>query len=477
MDPMDERLSVAPMMEWTDPHWRRLARIITKRTVLYTEMVVDDTIIHSPNLDFYFGRGIEEEPSVIQVGGHDPENLGKACEIVQKYGGGYGEVNLNCGCPSQRVAQRCFGAKLMLEPELVREIVHSMQRRLSVPVTVKCRIGVDDFDSYEELTRFIMAARLGGARKFIIHARKCLLDGLSPKQNRDVPPLHYDIPHRLVQEFPDLRFIINGGVTTLSQANVHLAPYTHTPCTSCTPQHQPNLSKSIFAKLHKTTGGFIPELGSDPLNPTTVMPAVHGVMIGRAAYSNPMILATADSEIFGQPDPCLSRRQVLDQYIDYCEWVQSDQGPKYITTKGDVKTPTTMQMLNAMRSIMHGLPRNARFRTGLNDQYMERLKALGEGGGNPDVREVIESACLVMRDEDLDRVLGNPLAKDDTLKTYSARSKDTAVDTAADAVAAAVDTAAADAAAADTDTAAAIDTVDTATGAIASLALDTPAVI
>jgi tRNA-dihydrouridine synthase len=103
-------------------------------------------------------------------------------------------------------------------------------------VTVKCRIGVDDFDSYEELTRFIMAARLGGARKFIIHARKCLLDGLSPKQNRDVPPLHYDIPHRLVQEFPDLRFIINGGVTTLSQANVHLAPYTHTPCISCTPQ-------------------------------------------------------------------------------------------------------------------------------------------------------------------------------------------------------------------------------------------------
>jgi tRNA-dihydrouridine synthase A len=175
---MDERLSIAPMMEWTDPHYRALLRSLTKKTVLYTEMVVDDTILHTDTSqhDFFIGpnRGPRNEdygvyPSVIQLGGSNPATLAEAAARVEQYGHGYGEINLNCGCPSQRVAKKCFGAKLMLNPDLVREIVSTMQRRVQIPITVKCRIGADEKDSYEELVHFIKSARDGGARKFIIH--------------------------------------------------------------------------------------------------------------------------------------------------------------------------------------------------------------------------------------------------------------------------------------------------------------------
>jgi tRNA-dihydrouridine synthase A len=150
---MEERISIAPMMEMTDSHWRMMMRGITRKIVLYTEMVVDDTVNHTCNrsLDYFIGKNIEESPSVIQLGGHDPENLAKAAASCEQYGGDYNEINLNCGCPSQRVSKRCFGAKLMLEPDLVREIVSSMQRKVSIPITVKCRIGADDKDSYAGL--------------------------------------------------------------------------------------------------------------------------------------------------------------------------------------------------------------------------------------------------------------------------------------------------------------------------------------
>ena len=199
---IDERLSIAPMMEWTDPHYRALLRGISRKTVLYTEMVVDETILHNlSSLDMFIGpnRGPKNSdlgiyPNVIQLGGSNPESLAEAAYQCEQYGHGYDEINLNCGCPSQRVAKKCFGAKLMLEPDLVREIVSSMQRRVSIPVTVKCRIGADEKDSYEELKHFIHCARDGGARKFIIHSRKCFLSGLTTKQNRDIPPLKVTNP-------------------------------------------------------------------------------------------------------------------------------------------------------------------------------------------------------------------------------------------------------------------------------------------
>jgi tRNA-dihydrouridine synthase A len=358
---MDERVSIAPMMEWTDPHYRALMRGFTRKSVLYTEMVVDDTIIHGPTLDFFIGRFLEEQPSVIQLGGHEPEKLAQAAEICEQYGGGYGEINLNCGCPSPRVAKRCFGAKLMLEPDVLREIVHSMQRRVSIPVTVKCRIGADDLDKYEDLTNFIRCASAGGARKFVIHARKCLLNGLSPKQNREIPPLRYETVHRLVRDFPELTFVLNGGINTFQQAKTHTdVNNQYTFCTSAPESGEPSCE---------------------------VLPAVHGVMIGRAAYNNPSMFATADSEFYGVSDPCLTRRQVLEKYIDYCEWVQSADGPSYVS-RGKKHMVTTSVLLGAMRNIMHGLPKVQFFRTALNDAYMEKLRGLN-GDPNPSVRDVV----------------------------------------------------------------------------------------
>jgi len=294
---MDERLSIAPMMEQTDPHYRALLRSITKKTVLYTEMVVDDTILHTNEAqwDFFIGpnRGPGNAdygiyPSVVQLGGSNPETMGKAAAIVEQYGHGYNEINLNCGCPSQRVAKKCFGAKLMLKPELVREIVATMQRQVSVPVTVKCRLGADEKDSYDELLHFIKCARDGGARKFIIHSRKCFLNGLTTKQNRDVPPLRYEWTHRLARDFPELKFVINGGIQTLEQAKVHLdRPY----------YYRSSGTFSGFNELNPpsmnttSTEGLAEDIQQEIIE---CLPAMHGVMIGRSAWSNPLLFATAD---------------------------------------------------------------------------------------------------------------------------------------------------------------------------------------
>lgn len=236
-----------------------------------------------------------------------------------------------------------------------------MQRRVSIPVTVKCRIGADDLDKYEDLTHFIRCASAGGARKFIIHARKCLLNGLSPKQNREIPPLRYETVHRLVRDFPELTFVLNGGINTFQQARAHVnVDNKYTYFTSTPSESEPNYE---------------------------VLPAVHGVMIGRAAYNNPCLFATADSEFHNVADPCLTRRQVLEKYIDYCEWVQSPEGPSYVS-RGKKVVVTTSVLLNAMRNIMHGLPNVQRFRTALNDVYMEKLRGMN-GEPNPRVRDVV----------------------------------------------------------------------------------------
>lgn len=253
----------------------------------------------------------------------------------------------------------------MLQPDLVRQILSSMSRRVSIPVTVKCRIGADDMDSYEELTRFISEAHLGGANKFIIHSRKCLLNGLTTKQNREVPPLRYEVVHRLVRDFPELKFVLNGGLNTFEDAQLHMNP-----------------------------AGYQFE--------EERLPAVHGVMIGRAAYSNPLLLCTADSVFFGEKDPCLSRRQILQRYIEYCEWCQSEDGPRR-TVKGRLQTVTTAVLLNPMRNVINGIPHVQKFRMALNDLYVEKVHGM-KGCVNPSPREIVRlhtfeciSICIYIR--------------------------------------------------------------------------------
>lgn len=213
------RLSVAPMMDWTDRHCRVFHRRMTRRAMLYTEMVTAPAIVHGPKarlLDF----AQQEHPLALQLGGSDPRELAQAVRIAGPWA--YDEINLNCGCPSDRVQSGCFGAVLMERPELVADCVRAMIAETDAPVTVKCRIGVDDQDPEEILPRFIDTIAGAGVRHVIIHARKAWLQGLSPKENREVPPLDHDLVVRMKQRFPELTICINGGITTLVQAKVLL---------------------------------------------------------------------------------------------------------------------------------------------------------------------------------------------------------------------------------------------------------------
>lgn len=354
---LNEKVSIAPMMEWTDRHYRMLMRGITRKTVLYTEMVVDETLMYNPNLDIFVGRYIDEDPSVIQLGGSDPECLANAAEMCSKYLGNYGEINLNCGCPSERVSKKCFGAKLMLNPDNIRKIVYEMSRKSVCPITVKCRIGVDNQDSYDDLKKFIECAHAGGANKFIVHSRKCLLTGLTTKQNRDIPPLKYEVVHRLVSEYPDLQFVLNGGITSLQSASSHMS------------------EKYLFENEE--------------------LPPVHGVMIGRAAYNNPCMLATVDSMFYGVKDPCLSRRAILERYINYCEWAQSEEGPTRIVRNGTKQCASTMILINAMRNVVNGMKQCNAFRKALNDIYMHEIQGHALPF-NPDPRVIVSVKYVVL---------------------------------------------------------------------------------
>ncbi|CAI5514878.1 unnamed protein product, partial [Closterium sp. Naga37s-1] len=279
------RLSVAPMMDWTDCHYRQLARLMSAHTWLYTEMVVDNTLLHQqPHLDRFLLSPPTQHPLVLQLGGSDPPSLAEATRLALPFA--YDEINLNCGCPSPAVSGHgCFGARLMLSPKVVAAICAAMGEvagAAGVPVTVKCRIGVDDCDSYEQLHEFISkVSSLSPVRHFIIHARKALLKGLSPAQNRTVPPLKYEYVFALLRDFPSLSFTLNGGVTSLEQAS------------------------ELLAK------------------------GVHGVMIGRAAYNTPWhILSSADTAIFGAPsNPLESRRQLLHLYAQYADSALNQFGP------------------------------------------------------------------------------------------------------------------------------------------------------
>ncbi|KAH9091434.1 hypothetical protein Ae201684P_010980 [Aphanomyces euteiches] len=292
------RLSVAPMMDWTDRHYRFMMRQITRKTLLYTEMVVDETLMHQKhNLDYFLGHDAAEYPLALQLGGNDPETLGEVAKMAAAYGN-FHEINLNVGCPSPKVSKRCFGARLMLDPILVRDICYEMRRQVtSTPITVKCRLGVDDFDSYEYLHKFVTTVASSGVTEFTVHARKCWLDGLrlSPHENRTVPPLNYASVGRLKADFPDLKIMLNGGVASIQHA----------------------------AEL----------LEDSSLN-------VDGVMIGRAAYNTPWNFCDADRLLFGESNPGLSRRQVVANYLDYAEDMQERWGK--VRSSGQYAMPTSL---------------------------------------------------------------------------------------------------------------------------------------
>ncbi len=259
--------SVAPMMDWTDRHCRVFHRQLTRHALLYTEMVTAEAILHGDR-ERLLGHDDADHPVALQLGGADPAKLADAARIGRDYG--YDEVNLNVGCPSDRVQGGHFGACLMAEPAIVRDCVAAMRAAVDVPVTVKCRIGIDDQDSEADFAHFIDTVANAGCTRFIVHARKAWLQGLSPKQNREVPPLDYDRVYRLKAARPDLTIIINGGITTLKEAHAHL-------------EH------------------------------------VDGVMLGRAAYQKPWLLASVDQEFFGTQAPGRQRDEVLDVMAQYAD--------------------------------------------------------------------------------------------------------------------------------------------------------------
>jgi len=261
------RISVAPMMERTDRHDRYFLRKISRHTLLYTEMVTTGAILHGDRMRF-LGFHPDERPLALQLGGSDPDALAAAARLGADFG--YDEINLNIGCPSDRVQRGRFGACLMLERERVADCVRAMGEAVGIPVTVKTRIGVDAHDDYDFLTGFVAAVAAAGCRTLIVHARKAYLQGLSPKENRSVPPLRYDVVYRLKKDFPDLEIVLNGGVENLEDAASHLSH-------------------------------------------------VDGVMIGRAAYQNPYLLAEADRCFYGETTPPPSREDIVCAMRPYLE--------------------------------------------------------------------------------------------------------------------------------------------------------------
>jgi tRNA-dihydrouridine synthase A len=264
---LDRTLAVAPMMDRTDRHYRYLMRLMAPRTLLYTEMVTTGALVHG-DVERHLGYSAAEHPVALQLGGSDPAELAHCARLAEDWG--YDEVNLNCGCPSDRVQNGRFGACLMAEPGLVAEGVAAMREATDLPVTVKHRIGIDDQDDYAHLRTFVERVAAAGCTTFIVHARKAWLQGLSPKANRTKPPLRHAEIHRLKAERPDLAIITNGGLTTLD----HMAEQ---------------------------------------------LPYVDGVMIGRAAYDDPWLMAEAERRFLGEHAEALGRREAVEAYMAYME--------------------------------------------------------------------------------------------------------------------------------------------------------------
>lgn len=260
------RVSVAPMMDWTDRHCRSLHRFISRHTWLYTEMVTTGALLHG-DVPRHLAFTPDEAPVALQLGGSEPDDLARSARLGEQWG--YDEINLNCGCPSERVQRGAFGACLMNEPQLVADCVKAMRDAVSIPVTVKHRIGVDTVEDYAFVRDFVGTIADAGCTVFIVHARNAILKGLSPKENREIPPLKYEYAWQLKRDFPQLEIIINGGIKTLDEVASHL-------------EH------------------------------------VDGVMLGREAYHNPYVLADVDARFYGASEPAPTRDEVEARLLEYC---------------------------------------------------------------------------------------------------------------------------------------------------------------
>jgi len=301
------RLSVAPMMDWSDRHCRFFHRQITRHALLYTEMVTAQAIRHGDR-ERLIGFDPREQPVALQIGGSDPKLLAEAARWGEDFG--YCEINLNVGCPSDRVQEGRFGACLMAEPDLVAEGVAAMRNAVSVPVTVKCRIGIDDQDEDADLDRFIRKVAATGCTIFIIHARKAWLEGLSPKENREVPPLNYERVYRIKKSHPELVIVINGGITSLAEAEAHLG-------------------------------------------------SVDGVMLGRAAYHTPWILSDVDRRFFGEAPASATRVDTVARM------------KPYISTEL-AKAPGLARLARHMLGLFHGEPGGRSWRRVLSENAHRR---------------------------------------------------------------------------------------------------------
>jgi tRNA-dihydrouridine synthase A len=274
-------VSIAPMMAWTDRHARYFLRLISKHTMLYTEMVTTGALLHGEREGFLRYHP-DEHPVVLQLGGNQPADLAECALMAEDWG--YDEVNLNVGCPSDRVKKGRFGAGLMAEPELVAECVAAMRAKVNIPVTVKCRIGIDDMDEESASDKFVGIVAEAGCEHFIVHARKAWLQGLSPKENREVPPLRYDVVYRLKQARPSLRITINGGIKTVEAMQQHL-------------EH------------------------------------VDAVMLGREAYHNPYLLSQFDARFYGSDIAPRSREEVVYAMLPYIEQQLAEGIPLHSITR------------------------------------------------------------------------------------------------------------------------------------------------
>ena len=303
------RVSVAPMMDWTDRHCRYFHRLLSRHVLLYTEMVTTGALVHGDvprHLDF----NAEEHPVALQLGGSDPADLAHSARLGQQWG--YQEINLNCGCPSERVQRGAFGACLMSEPKLVADCVKAMVDVVDVPVTVKHRIGIDKIESYEFVRDFVGTVSEAGCQVFIVHARNAWLQGLSPKENREIPPLRYELVHQLKKEFPHLTIAINGGFTSNTQ---------------------------VLEQLD----------------------VLDGVMLGREAYHNPWLLASWDAELYGAQPQALSREDVEARMCDYMVREAAARG-----------TPWS-NIARHMLGLRNGLPGARRWRQVWSDHRLKTL--------------------------------------------------------------------------------------------------------
>jgi tRNA-dihydrouridine synthase A len=308
------RLSVAPMMDWSDRHCRLFHRHISKHTWLYTEMVTTGALVYG-DVERHLRFNEEEHPVALQLGGSDPADLATSARLGEKWG--YDEINLNCGCPSERVQKGAFGACLMAEPQLVADCVKAMRDAVSIDVTVKHRIGIDDEQSYDFVRDFVGKVAEAGCTTFIVHARNAILKGLSPKENREIPPLKYEYAYQLKRDFPDFEIIINGGIKTEAEIDEHL-------------KH------------------------------------LDGVMLGREAYHNPFVMASFDQRYYGDSSAPKTREQVLEAMIPYIQAQLAQYGPLGLKLNS-----ITRHMLG----IMTGLPGARAFRQTLSDS---KKLALGD---------------------------------------------------------------------------------------------------